>query len=206
MAAFAALDPAVPVIRYEREKAGELIHINSKKLGRIDGVGHRITGNRTGQSNKRGTGWEALHVAIDDASRLAYTEILPDEKKTSATAFLERALVFFGRHGVTVERVMTDNGSAYKSHLFRDTLTAAEAFATSAPGHIPRVQTARPSASSRLRCVNGSTPSLSKAASQRTAAMAPWLCNYNTVRPHSALGGKPPIAKLIKDNVLGNDG
>jgi transposase-like protein len=108
-----ALDPVVPVIRYEREHPGELIHIDTKKLGRIDGIGHRITGDRRGQSNRRacgkGLGWEALHVAVDDASRLAYTEILPDERKTSATAFLERALVFFARHGVTVERVMTDN-------------------------------------------------------------------------------------------------
>jgi hypothetical protein len=94
-----ALDPVLPVIRYERERPGELIHLDTKKLGRIDGVGHRVTGNRTRQSSKRGkgwgTGWEALRVAIDDASRLAYTEILPDEKKTSATAFLERVLVFF---------------------------------------------------------------------------------------------------------------
>lgn len=118
-----ALDPVVPVVRYERAHPGELIHLDTKKLGRIDGIGHRMTGDRTRQSSKRGkgwgTGWEALHVAIDDASRLAYTEILPDEKKTSATAFLERALVFFARHGIQVERVMTDNGSAYKSHLFR---------------------------------------------------------------------------------------
>ena len=121
-----ALDPAVAVIRYEREQPGELMHIDSKKLGRIDGIGHRITGDRRGQSSRRGRGeglgWEALHVAIDDASRLAYTEILPDEKKTSATAFLERALGFFERHGIKVERVMTDNGSAYKSWLFRKAL------------------------------------------------------------------------------------
>src|SRR4051812_16748940 len=120
-----ALDPAVAVVRYEREQPGELIHIDSKKLGRIDGIGHRITGHRPGQSSRRGRGegldWEALHVAIDDASRLAYTEILPDEKKTSAPAFLERALGFFERHGIK-ERVMTDNGSAYKSWLFRKAL------------------------------------------------------------------------------------
>ena len=199
-----ALDPAVPVIRYEREKAGELIHIDSKKLGRIDGVGHRITGNRTGQSNKRGTGWEALHVAIDDASRLAYTEILPDEKKTSATAFLERALVFFARHGVTVERVMTDNGSAYKSHLFRDTLTARGIRHKRTRPYTPRTN------GKAERFIQTSLREwiyaiAFESSSQRTAAMAPWLCNYNTVRPHSALGGKPPIAKLIKDNVLGND-
>ncbi len=114
-----ALDAPPPAIRYERARPGELIHIDTKKLGRIDGIGHRITGDRTGQSNKRGTGWEALHVCIDDASRLAYSEILPDEKTASALGFLDRALSWLKRHGVTVERVMTDNGSAYRSHAFR---------------------------------------------------------------------------------------
>jgi transposase len=103
----AALEPTPPVIRYEKERPGELVHIDSKKLGRIDGIGHRITGDRRGQSSRRargeGLGWEALHVAVDDASRLAYTEIMPDEKKESATAFLGRAIDFFGRHGVSVE-------------------------------------------------------------------------------------------------------
>ncbi|WP_284247412.1 helix-turn-helix domain-containing protein, partial [Methylobacterium haplocladii] len=100
-----ALDPKPPIIRYERERPGELIHLDTKKLGRIDGIGHRITGDRRGQSSRRGTGWEALHVAVDDASRLAYTEILPDEKKESARAFLERALAWFGSLGISVERV-----------------------------------------------------------------------------------------------------
>jgi transposase-like protein len=99
-----ALDPRGPVIRYERDHPGELIHIDIKKLGRIDGIGHRITGDRTGQSNKRGTGWEFLHVAIDDASRLAYTELLRDERKESVVAFTRRALGWFARYGVKVER------------------------------------------------------------------------------------------------------
>jgi transposase len=108
-----ALDPAVPVVRYERERPGELLHLDTKKLGRIEGVGHRITGRRTGAINRHhGIGWEALHVAIDDASRLAYIELLPDEKKESATAFLGHALDWFARQGVRVERIMTDNGSA----------------------------------------------------------------------------------------------
>src|SRR4051794_38021178 len=104
-----ALDTPPPAVRYERAQPGELIHIDSKKLGRIDGLGHRITGDRTGR--RRGIGWEALHVCIDDASRLAYSELLPDEKTASALGFLGRALTWFARHGVTVERVMTDNGS-----------------------------------------------------------------------------------------------
>lgn len=118
----ATLDPRPPVIRYERDHPGELIHIDIKKLGRIDGIGHRITGDRHGQSSKRGTGWEYVHVAVDDASRLAYTELLPSERKESAVAFTSRALAWFRSHGIAVERVMTDNGSAYKSFAYRDLL------------------------------------------------------------------------------------
>ena len=103
------LDPPAPVVRYQRERPGELVHIDTKKLGKIAGIGHRITGRRSGMVNRhRGIGWEYLHVAVDDASRLAYTEILPDERKASAIAFLERALAWFMRHGVSVERIMTD--------------------------------------------------------------------------------------------------
>ena len=119
-----ALDPKPAIIRYERESPGELLHLDIKKLGRIDGIGHRITGDRTGQSSKRGTGWEYLHVAIDDASRQAFTALLPDERKESATRFLDDTLAWFRAHGVRVQRVMTDNGSAYKSRLFAQALDA----------------------------------------------------------------------------------
>jgi transposase InsO family protein len=117
------LDPPAPVGRYRRQRPGELVHIDTKKLGKIAGIGHRITGNR--HNRHRGIGWEYLHVAIDDASRLAYTELLPDERKISAIAFLARALAWFARHGVTIERIMTDNGSAYRSHDFRAACTRA---------------------------------------------------------------------------------
>jgi transposase InsO family protein len=202
-----ALDPVLPVIRYEREKPGELIHLDTKKLGRIDGIGHRITGERTRQSSKRGkgwgTGWEALHVAIDDASRLAYTEVLPDEKKTSATAFLERALVFFASHGVNVERVMTDNGSAYKSHLFRAALAQRGIRHKRTRPYTPRTNgKAERFIQTSLREWIYAAPFETSAS--RTAAMPAWLCDYNTKRPHSALGGKPPISKLA-DNVRDND-
>ena len=113
----AALEPRSPVVRYQRARPGELIHIDTKKLGRIAAVGHRITGDR--RHRTRGAGWEAVHVCIDDASRLAYGEVLPDERKGSAVPFLERAVGWFARHGVTVEGVMTDNGSAYRSHRWR---------------------------------------------------------------------------------------
>ena len=113
-----SLEPAEPVRRYERERPGELIHIDIKKLGRFDRVGHRITGDRTSQSNSRGIGWEFVHVCIDDASRIAFAQVMPDEKKESAIAFLETALAYYQSLGVTVARVMTDNGSCYRSKAF----------------------------------------------------------------------------------------
>jgi transposase InsO family protein len=115
-----ALESAEPVRRYERERPGELIHIDIKKLGKFDRIGHRITADRTGQSNSRGVGWEFVHVCIDDASRIAFTQIKPDERKRSAVAFLKAAVAYYANLGVTVERVMTDNGSCYRSFAFRN--------------------------------------------------------------------------------------
>ncbi len=113
-----ALEPAEPIRRYEREHPGELIHIDIKKLGKFTRTGHRITGDRRGQSNSRGIGWEYVHVCIDDASRIAYAEIKKDERKGSAVAFLKATVAYYAKLGVTVERVMTDNGSCYKSRAF----------------------------------------------------------------------------------------
>ncbi len=120
-----ALEPAEPVRRYERDEPGELIHIDIKKLGRFDQIGHRITGDRTGQSNSRGVGWEFVHVCIDDASRVAFSQVMHDERKASAVAFLKAAVAYYASLGVTVERVMTDNGSCYSSHAFRRRLQRA---------------------------------------------------------------------------------
>mgnify|MGYP001792743190 CR=1 FL=1 len=113
-----ALEPAEPVRRYEREHPGELIHIDIKKLGRFSRVGHRITGDRTGQSRTRGIGWEFVHVCVDDASRIAFSQIKKDERKRSATAFLKAAVSYDASLGITVARVMTDNGSCYRSAAF----------------------------------------------------------------------------------------
>ena len=110
-----ALEPAEPVRRYERDKPGELIHIDIKKLGKFNRIGHRITGDRTGQSNTRGVGWEYVHVCIDDHSRIAFVDIMPDQKKRLACAFLNAAVAYYASLGVTIERVMTDNGSCYQS-------------------------------------------------------------------------------------------
>jgi transposase InsO family protein len=196
----AALEPRLPVIRYQRAGPGELLHLDTKKLGRIDGVGHRITGNR--RDTRRGAGWEILHVAIDDAARLAYSEVLPDERKASAVAFLGRALAWFARHGVTVERIMTDNGSAYRAHAFRRACADAGLRHLRTRPYTPRtngkaerfIQTclrewayARPYASS----------------SERTHAIDPWLHHYNHHRPHAGINALTPAARL--NNLLGND-
>ena len=191
-----ALSPPPPVIRYQRERPGELIHIDIKKLGRIDGIGHRITGDRAGQSNKRGTGWEFVHVAIDDASRLAYTELLPNERKESAVAFTARAVDWFARHGVTVERIMTDNGSAYRSHAYRDLLSGRSIRHKRTRPYTPRTNgKAERFIQTSLREWAYARPFHSSA--DRAQAMLPWLTDYNTGRPHSALGGKPPISRLV---------
>ena len=112
------LIPAEPVVRYAYKEPGGLIHLDIKKLGRFERVGHRITGDRTGQSNGRGVGWEYVHICIDDASRIAVTGIYPDEKAVSAIAALRSAVAYYQRLGVTVTRVMTDNGSSYKAKTF----------------------------------------------------------------------------------------
>ena len=197
-----ALDAPPPAIRYERARPGELIHIDTKKLGRIDAIGHRITGDRRGQSRKRGTGWEALHVAIDDASRLAYTEVLPDEKKASACAFMTRALAWFARHGVQVERVMSDNGSAYKSRDFRALLAQAGLRHIRTRPYTPRTNgKAERFIQTSLREWAYAEPYQSSR--ERTEAMPGWIDTYNLTRPHAAHKGIPPFTRL--NNLLGND-
>jgi transposase InsO family protein len=196
----AALEPKPPVVRYEREHPGELIHIDTKKLGRIDGVGHRITGDR--RRPRRRAGWELLHVAIDDASRLAYTELLPDEKKETACAFMARALAFFGRHGVAVERVMSDNGSAYRSRDFAKLLADAGVKHIRTRPYTPRTNgKAERFIQTSLR--EWAYANAYASSAERDRAMRPWIDDYNHQRPHSALAGKPPVSRL--NNVLGND-
>jgi len=195
-----ALDPKPPTVRYERAAPGELIHIDTKKLGRIDGIGHRITGERRGQ--KKGIGWDLVHVCVDDASRLAYTEILPDEKKESACAFLTRTLAFFARNGVTVERIMTDNGSAYRSHDFRRLCTAAGLRHIRTRPYTPRTNgKAERFIQTSLR--EWAYARAYQSSAERTLAMASWIDAYNTQRPHSAIANQTPWIRL--NNLLGND-
>lgn len=198
----AALEPKPAVVRYQRQWPGELIHLDSKKLGRIAGIGHRITGRAGGTVNRHhGIGWEALHVCIDDATRLGYSEILPDERKGSAVGFLERALGWFAQHGVTVERLMTDNGSAYLSQDFRAAVAAAGLKHKRTKPYTPRTN------GKAERFIQTSLREWAYAqayptSQERTAALAPWLDHYNTARPHAGLGNGPPAARLRQLQLL----
>ena len=171
-------------------------------------MGHRITGDRTDQSNRRavggGLGWEYLHVAIDDRSRLAFTQLLASERKEDATAILLSSLAWFNQHGVTVQRVMTDNGSAYKSKLFAAACKAHNVAHKRTRPYTPKTNgKAERFIQSSIREWAYATPFSSSA--ERHAAMHPWLHSYNTRRPHAALGGKPPITRLNGNNLCGRD-
>jgi transposase InsO family protein len=197
------LEPAAPIIRYEREAPGEMIHIDIKKLGRFERVGHRITGDRTGQSNSRGIGWEFVHVGIDDASRIAFSQIMPDEKKESAVAFLKAALAYYHSLGITVARVMTDNGSCYRAFDFRDACRdlglkhiRTKPYTPKTNGKAERfIQTAL-----REWAYAQAYPN-----SQRRAEELPlWLHRYNWHRPHGGIKSQTPISRLglAQDNLL----
>jgi len=150
-----ALEPREPVIRYERARPGELVHVDTKRLGRIGVVGHRIHGDR--RRRTRGRGWEYLHVCVDDATRLAYSEVLPAETGQSVAGFLRRAAHWFDRLGVRIERVMTDNAWAYGSDVYQATLRTLGAQHRPTRGPTPLARMGKPSASSRRACVNGRT-------------------------------------------------
>jgi transposase InsO family protein len=193
------LEPGEPVRRYERAHPGEMIHIDIKKLGRFMAVGHRITGDRTGQSSPRGrgqgAGWEFVHVCIDDASRIAFSQILPDERKESAVAFLHAAIEYYRSLGITVTRVMTDNGSCYRSKPWR------EACQILCLKHI-RTRPYTPKTNGKAeRFIQTSLREWAYArpyptSEHRKQALQPWLHNYNWHRPHGSLQSMPPISRL----------
>lgn len=186
-----------PVVRYEYTVPGGLIHLDTKKLGRIsDGPGHRATGNR--RDTRRGAGWEVLHVAIDDASRLVYAELLPDERRYTTAHFTLRALRWFAAQGVTVERILTDNGSAYRSRTFARVMRAAGL------RHL-RTRPYRPQTNGKverwIRTVLSECLYLEVFAScdQRRRALEGFIAYYNDRRPHLAFkGGPPPRRRLAQ--------
>src|SRR3954449_1333143 len=202
------LEPPEPPNRYERRRAGELLHIDVKKLGRINGAGWRVTGDRSSQNanrrqRRRGgpAGWEFVHVCVDDATRLAYAEVLADEQATTAIGFLRRAIAFYTAHGITVERVMTDNGAAYRS--------IAHSLACRALGirHL-RTRPRRPRTNGKAErfiktmIAGWNDGAIYGSSRERAAALNGWLWTYNHRRPHGALSHKPPIARLNELNNL----
>ena len=188
------LEPKPVVVRYERERPGELLHLDTKKLGRIEGVGHRIHGDR--RTRVRGIGWEFLHVCIDDHSRAVYQEVLPDEKAVTVTGFLKRAAAWYQSLGITVERVMTDNGSGYRSHVFRGAVEALGVRHIRTRPYTPKTNgKAERFIQTAIREWAYAAPYRSSAA--RTLALRGFTRYYNTARPHAALGYRPPLSRLL---------
>jgi transposase InsO family protein len=196
-----------PAIRYERARPGELVHIDVKKLGRIRGVGHRVSGSRASQTKTRRTGklrevhgWEFVHVAVDDYSRLAYAEVLDDETAASAAGFLRRAVAFYRRYGITVERVLTDNGGCYRAvlHALVCRLLGIK--------HL-RTRPYRPQTNGKVeRFIRTMLAAwaygpIYGSSRERTAALDGWLWHYNHRRRHSALGHRAPVSRT---NVFGS--
>jgi len=198
------LDPPEPPNRYERKRPGELIHVDVKKLGRIGrkGAGHRVTGHRrsqfkVGPDRLGGTGWEFVHVCVDDATRLAYAEVLPDEKGATAAGFLRRAVAWFRGMGITVERVLSDNGSCYRSRLH------AMACAELGMRHL-FTRPYRPQTNGKAeRFIQTLTNrwaygAIYGSSAERTATLPGWLDHYNFRRGHGSLGHRPPAARLAE--------
>jgi len=191
------LEPLEPPNRYCRRHPGELIHVDVKKLGRFNKPGHRVTGRGPGNHSYR-VGWEAVHVCVDDTSRMAYVEVLPDEKAITTIGFLERAVAWFAERGVTIERVMSDNGAPYKS----------TAWATWCADHNIRHLRTRPyrprTNGKAERFIQTMLREWAYAATYRSSdhrhqALGPWLEFYNHRRPHSALGHRTPASRLTAD-------
>jgi transposase InsO family protein len=198
------LEPPEPPNRYERRRAGELVHLDVKKLGRISarGAGHRMVGNRASQfkvgpRRLGGTGWEFCHVCVDDATRLAYVEVLPDEKGQTAAGFLRRAAEWFGSLGVSIERVMSDNGACYRANAHRQACEQLAARHIFTRPYRPRTngKAERFIQTLTRRWAHGAIYGSSQ---ERAAALPGWLTYYNFSRRHGSLGHKPPAARLAE--------
>jgi transposase InsO family protein len=200
------LDPAEPVRRYERQHPGELIHLDIKKLGRFHQVGHRVAGRRGPKgptARSVGAGWEFVHVCVDDASRIAFTRILPNEKATSAVAFLKAAVAYYASLGVTVTRVMTDNGSCYKAKAFARACTTLKIKHIRTRPYTPKTNgKAERFIQTALREWAYARPYTTS--QDRARQLQPWTHAYNWHRPHGSLKGYPPISRLAlpENNLL----
>jgi len=197
-----SLEPEAPVRRYERERPGELIHIDIKKLGRFERPGHRVTGNRQGCRTEH-AGWDFVHVAIDDHSRVAFAKVMANERAPSAVSFLMAAVTYYASFGVKLERVMTDNGSCYRSHAFR---TACKQLGLR---HI-RTKPYTPKTNGKAeRFIQSSLREWAYAhaydhSQQRREQLPLWLHRYNWHRPHAGIGDRTPVSRLglTENNVL----
>ena len=197
------LDPIEPPNRYERKRAGELVHVDVKKLGRIRMPGHQVTGDRRVRARGK-AGWEFVHVCVDDATRLAFVEVLADERGPTAAAFLRRAVAWFSTMGVTVERVISDNGACYRSDAH------AEACSELGIRHL-FTRPYRPRTNGKAeRFIKTLTErwaygAIFGSSAERTAALPGWLDHYNFRRKHGSLGKRPPAARLAElNNLAGN--
>lgn len=203
MSLLSALEPQVPRPRYERATPGELVHLDIKKLGRFNAVGHRITGDKRQPRVTRGVGFEFVHVAIDDHSRVATAAIFPDEKKESAIAALLKTVGDFERLGITIDRVMTDNGSCYRSKAFARVCQQLGIKHIMTKPYTPQTNgKAERFIQSALR--EWAYATAFEHSDQRRAALPAWLHRYNWHRPHASLSKNTPISRLglTKDNVL----
>jgi hypothetical protein len=188
------LEPPEPPNRYCRRHPGELIHIDIKKLGRFNKPGHRVTGRGPGNYNYK-PGWEAVHVCVDDTSRVAYVEVLADQKAETCIGFLDRAIAWFADHGITVERVMTDNGSGYISKAWTRHCNEIEVRHLRTRPYRPRTNgKAERFIQTMLR--EWAYAAVYQSSDQRQQALEPWVWRYNNQRLHSALNHKTPISRL----------
>lgn len=191
------LQPAEPANRYERPMPGDLIHIDVKKLGRIGREGHRVNGDRT--TRTRGIGWEFVHVCVDDCTRLAYVEVLENERKESVTAFLQRAVAWFGGHGVEIRRLMTDNGPGYRSKLHRKACEQLGIRHLFTRPYRPRTN-GKAERFIRTMLAGWAYKQPFPTSHARTSALPAFLTRYNTQRPHRSLNGQTPTQRLAERN------
>jgi transposase InsO family protein len=199
LARLRALEPPVARVRYEWPRPGQLLHLDTKQLGRIGRIGHRITGDH--RSRVRGIGWEFVHVCVDDCSRVAYAEVLPHERGATVAAFLRRAVAWFARRGVGVQRVLTDNGAGYRSTAFAAACRARDMSHRRTRPYTPRTNgKAERFIQTLLREWAYAQPYHTSA--ERTAALGRWLHYYNWHRRHASLNRQPPISRIVRQDEL----